>query len=156
MVGTIAVFPRYLSYFNELITPSYNGYRYLVDSNLDWGQGLKALGEYLRKHGSPPIYLSYFGCGDPASYGIAFQPVLMTTCSDLKGPETSQARQDPFLFAISATNRVGLYYEPHDVFSWLERLKPVKVFMDSIWLYDVTHDPEARTRLRSLAAMPNR
>ena len=74
VAGTVAAFPRYLSYFNELVGPSANGYRYFVDSNLDWGQGLKALGDYLRRQGSPPIYLCYFGCSNRRATGSAFSP----------------------------------------------------------------------------------
>ena len=44
IVETVCLFPRYLSYFNPLIGGPSQGYRYLVDCNLDWGQGLKALG----------------------------------------------------------------------------------------------------------------
>ena len=32
------IFPNYLAYFNELIGGPRNGYLWLVDSNLDWGQ----------------------------------------------------------------------------------------------------------------------
>lgn len=85
IAGTAYAFPRYISYFNEIVGPSASGYRYLVDSNLDWGQGLQSLGADLLKRGSPTIYLSYFGCADPALYGIHYQPVLMATCSPLEG-----------------------------------------------------------------------
>jgi hypothetical protein len=94
--------------------------------------------------------LSYFGCSDPGQYGIRFQPVLMTTCADAGGGEALASTQDPLYFAVSATNRVGLYYQPHDVFKWLDSRRPVQVFMDSIWLYDVTNDPEAKVRLKAL------
>jgi hypothetical protein len=30
--------PHYLAYFNEIIGGPRNGYKYLIDSNLDWGQ----------------------------------------------------------------------------------------------------------------------
>jgi len=36
------------------------------------------------------------------------------------------------------------------VFKWLDSRRPVQVFMDSIWLYDVTNDPEAKVRLKAL------
>jgi len=44
--------PRYLSYFNVLIGPRLNAYRYLADSNLDWGQDLFALWGWERAHRS--------------------------------------------------------------------------------------------------------
>ena len=37
------VAPHYLAYFNELAGGPANGFKELVDSNLDWGQDLKNL-----------------------------------------------------------------------------------------------------------------
>ncbi len=42
--------PRYLAYFNMLIGRRVNAYRYLADSNVDWGQDLFALWEWERAH----------------------------------------------------------------------------------------------------------
>lgn len=42
--SSLAAHPRYIPYFNELIGGSANGYRWLADSNLDWGQD----GAYMR------------------------------------------------------------------------------------------------------------
>ena len=40
---SLAIYPHYLSYFNELAGGPRHGYRYLVDSSLDWGQDLPGL-----------------------------------------------------------------------------------------------------------------
>src|SRR3989339_530729 len=37
-VGSIIIHPHYLAYFNEFIGGPKNGYKYLADSNIDWGQ----------------------------------------------------------------------------------------------------------------------
>ncbi len=42
-VGTLRVHPHHLAYFNEIAGGPANGWRLLVDSNLDWGQDLKRL-----------------------------------------------------------------------------------------------------------------
>ena len=48
-----------------------NGWRLLVDSNLDWGQDLKRLARVAaRRIRTPGLKLSYFGSADPAYYGI--------------------------------------------------------------------------------------
>ena len=44
-VATARAFPHYLAYFNELVGGPKNGWKYLVDSNLDWGQELPGLRE---------------------------------------------------------------------------------------------------------------
>jgi len=68
--------PDYLSYFNVLVKPA-NSWRYLTDSNLDWGQGLIALREYELKHPEETIRLAYFGSVDPALYGVRAAPLAL-------------------------------------------------------------------------------
>ncbi|MHB9154554.1 MAG: ArnT family glycosyltransferase, partial [Endomicrobiales bacterium] len=70
--GTIKAHPWHLSYFNELAGSPDKGYLYLTDSNVDWGQGLKALGAYLAQQKAGGIYLNYFGTGDPSYYKIRY------------------------------------------------------------------------------------
>ena len=66
--------PHYLAYFNTFAGGPSSGYRHLVDSSLDWGQDLPGLERWLAPEAdriSPrPVYLSYFGSGDPAHYRI--------------------------------------------------------------------------------------
>jgi hypothetical protein len=60
--------PDTLDYFNLLAAGQ--GDRILLDSNLDWGQGLKRLKRYMDREGLETIGLAYFGHVDPALYGI--------------------------------------------------------------------------------------
>jgi hypothetical protein len=46
------------------------GWRYLVDSNLDWGQDLGGLKQWMDENEVDHIWLSYFGEGRPDYYGI--------------------------------------------------------------------------------------
>jgi len=64
--SSLATWPHYLAYFNALL-PEGRAYRVFVDSSLDWGQELDALGPALRAMLEPgePAYLSYFGTADP-------------------------------------------------------------------------------------------
>ena len=68
--GTLLQHPHHLAYFNELAGGPANGWRLLVDSNLDWGQDLKRLGEWTRANHVGKLKLSYFGSADPGYYGI--------------------------------------------------------------------------------------
>jgi hypothetical protein len=67
--------PDYLTYFNILIRPA-NSWRYLTDSNLDWGQGLIAVHEYEFQHPQERLHLAYFGSINPALYGVRADPLL--------------------------------------------------------------------------------
>jgi hypothetical protein len=67
--------PDYLAYFNALAGGPANGYRHLVDSNVDAGQDLIALRRWLDASAPPggrkePVFLSYFGPADPVTHGI--------------------------------------------------------------------------------------
>jgi hypothetical protein len=76
VVGTVRIFPHYLAYFNELVGGPRNGYRYLVDSNLDWGQGFKELGKTLdRLDTRPPLWLGHHWYVGPELYGVQYEPL---------------------------------------------------------------------------------
>ena len=66
--------PDYLTYFNLLVRPQ-NSWRYLTDSNLDWGQGLIAVREYEFQHPNESLRLAYFGSVNPALYGVRATPL---------------------------------------------------------------------------------
>ncbi|MBI4056067.1 MAG: hypothetical protein HY399_00780, partial [Elusimicrobia bacterium] len=149
-----SVGPHYLSYFNESIGGSRRGYRYLVDSNLDWGQALQSLAQELRSWGNPPIYFSYFGSADPAAYGVKYVPLLpVSNVEDRKVQRVFPARSSRLLLAVSATNLQAAYWSDKAVWEWLKRRKPVKQIGYAIFLYDLTGD---RDGLKSLAALFSR
>jgi 4-amino-4-deoxy-L-arabinose transferase-like glycosyltransferase len=58
VAGTVIVCPRYLAYFNEWIGRRVNAYRYLADSNLDWGQDRFASWAWERMHADVPYVVN--------------------------------------------------------------------------------------------------
>ena len=68
-------YPRYLSYFNQSIGSGKNADRFLIDSNLDWGQDLRRLGLWCRANGITEIPIHYFGGGDPATDLAGVRPL---------------------------------------------------------------------------------
>ena len=67
-VSVLRVHPSYLAYFNELAGGPDGGWQYVVDSNIDWGQDLKRLAEFVERQKITEIPLDYFGAADPAYY----------------------------------------------------------------------------------------
>lgn len=69
-VESLRIRPDYLAYFNQLGGGPANGWRQLVDSSLDWGQELPGLARWLKVNNPgptpAPVFLAYFGTGDPA------------------------------------------------------------------------------------------
>jgi hypothetical protein len=128
------IWPDYLAYFNEFAGGPDGGYRYLVDSNLDWGQDLKGLKRFMDSRGIDRIYLSYFGTDSPARYGIQYD---WLPSYDLKNPHpqpTVEIKRKRYL-AISVTNLQGVYMEPQTMFRWLDRYTPVAKIGHSIFVY---------------------
>jgi hypothetical protein len=111
-LGTLRVHPHYLAYFNEIAGGPRNGYRWLVDSNLDWGQDLKGLKAYMDARGIPRLKLSYFGSADPAYYGIDAE-ILPGYMAPHPVRVTHEIRRGD-LVAVSATNLQGVYLDPED------------------------------------------
>jgi hypothetical protein len=50
IISVASYFPNYLSYFNEFVINRTFAYRYLADSNLDWGQNSEELAKFLSQH----------------------------------------------------------------------------------------------------------
>lgn len=127
--------PHYLAYFNEFAGGSANGYRSLVDSNLDWGQDLKGLKAYMDSRGIDRIYLSYFGSDSPTRYGIAYDWLPSFELENPKPQDTSANIRRKSYVAISVTNLQGVYIEPQTQFRWLDPLTPVARIGHSIFVY---------------------
>jgi hypothetical protein len=74
IVVVARIHPFYLAYFNELIGGPSRGYLHLTDSNVDWGQDLPALSQWLREHpdleNEGALYFGYFGFDSPQRWGI--------------------------------------------------------------------------------------
>jgi len=60
--------PFYIEYFNEFAGGTRNGYKYLLDSNLDWGQDLKRLKNYLVDRHVDRCYLAFSGIEKAIAY----------------------------------------------------------------------------------------
>lgn len=150
LISVVVAQPYNLEYFNILISPREKAYQYLVDSNLDWGQGLKELGKYLQKIPNKQVFLSYFGTADPYYEGIDYIPVLFYTTVKRKGATLKSLKGKRILFAISATQRQCVYYTDRNIFRWLDDIEPIQVIAYSIFVYDLTENTEGLIHLRKL------
>jgi hypothetical protein len=132
-VGSLVAWPNYLPYFNELSGGPSKGHRYLLDSNLDWGQDLMTLREYMRNEGIESVDLAYFGRVDPRVYGIPFK--------DYFGEGPPQQRY----VAISANLLWGRNYFVNGTSEWsgrdayapFRRWQPKAVLGHTIYIFDM-------------------
>jgi hypothetical protein len=68
----VRIHPHELEYFNETVGGPSNGRFHLIDSNLDWGQGLRGLSRWLESNPDwkESVRLAYFGSVPPEFEGI--------------------------------------------------------------------------------------
>jgi hypothetical protein len=130
--GTLRIFPDYLAYFNEAVGGPSRGHKYLVDSNLDWGQDLKQLKSYIDAHDLGRIRLSYFGAADPKMYDIDYSPLPGFYLGSDLGPPLSWSGT----FVVSATNLVGIYLD-RDFFARLRERQPDAVIGHSLFIFEL-------------------
>jgi 4-amino-4-deoxy-L-arabinose transferase-like glycosyltransferase len=144
VVGTMHVYPFALAYFNELVGGPRQGYHYLVDSNVDWGQSYKALRQFMDQTGIQEIWLSYFTWVDPAVYGVHYRPLFPGWGTEPVMPQ----RYDPSpgFYAISATTLQGIALKEHDpdLYEWFRHQEPLAQLGYGLLVYQVMpHDPTA-------------
>jgi hypothetical protein len=146
-ISCLQTAPHQLAYFNELIGGPGQGYRYLGDSNLDWGQDLKGVKEFMDHEQVPMIYLCYSGNADPDYYGIRYQYVPPGWRVRPPPTEWLPAETTRELLAISVTNLQGIYAEDRGLFHWFEQREPTAKVGYSIHVYDLTADADAHLAL---------
>jgi hypothetical protein len=122
--------PDYLTYFNILVRPQ-NRWRYLTDSNLDWGQGLIALRDYEWQHPQEPLHLAYFGSINPALYGVRATPLAP------KERATGKV-------VIGASSLSGQVLPDPYSYRWLLSYPPTQMVDRSMFVYQI--QPTATSR----------
>jgi hypothetical protein len=142
-VSSARAYPNYLAYSNEFWGGPANTYKYLTDSNTDWGQQLKAVKKYLDNRGVKDCWFAYFV--EPSihfsAYGIPCKP-LPTADSGWAHYQidTPQTITGPVL--ISAGTLTGYEWGSNvlNPYREFQKLKPVAFIQDGVFVYDGTFD----------------
>jgi 4-amino-4-deoxy-L-arabinose transferase-like glycosyltransferase len=151
-LSVLRIAPHTLSYFNEAAGGPESGRFLLSDSNLDWGQDLKALANYQTAKGLPAIYFAPFTSYSPALYGIRAQVLPAFPLGAPSGTPVVPP-DGPQVLAISITTLQGTYLDPHDAYAWLFQREPIARIGYSILAYDITRDADAHDRLGAILAV---
>lgn len=129
-----SVHPNHLTYFNWLAGGPSKGDRWLIDSNLDWGQDLYRVPDAVRRHRAAFVWLLYFGHVDPALAGVAVYDIAPDIpCNGLIAVSVNYLRGMPY--PIMLPNGLTAWIGP-DHAAWLRDRTPIER-LGSIWLYDV-------------------
>jgi len=122
IASSIKIYPSYLSYFNEFIGGPKNGGNYLSDSNIDWGQDLRRLKQYLDDNKIyDKIKMEYFwtSTDGPTYYGINWQQL-----------EQNNPNQKGYI-------AIGVSALANKEFSWLKNYEPITRIGNSVYLYKI-------------------
>jgi len=106
LAAAAGIYPDHLAYFNEAACLTTNppaigldggtrcGPLWLDDSNVDWGQSLKQVKDWLDRnaHGER-VHLAYFGSMPPSAYGLNAAPV---------GPDDLARAPEAGIYVVSA------------------------------------------------------
>jgi hypothetical protein len=106
-VASGSIHPHYLAYFNELAGGPANGWRWLIDSNLDWGQDRQYVRTIYARRSPVPVLVDPSG---PAAGRIA------VNLSNLVGLDPAAAERHAWLrdhFKLIAT--IGYSWQVFDV-----------------------------------------
>jgi 4-amino-4-deoxy-L-arabinose transferase-like glycosyltransferase len=132
IVFPLTYYPHFLGFISEYGPSRDRNHEILLDSSLDWGQGLIELRDFMHRNDIPVVYLSYFGSALPEGYGIRYVPLQST----ITLPSQPPTDVEPEWYAVSATNLHGMYLQG-DPFAMLRAVKPDAVLAHSIYMYRI-------------------
>ncbi len=143
VASSALAFPNYIAYANELWGGPSQTYKYLTDSNSDWGQQLKSVRQYLDQRGVKDCWFLYFaeGVAEPSYYGIPCKPLPTISTLWLNVPiEVPNSINGPVL--ISASNLSGVEFGPGslDPYGQFKLLKPTAVIDHGVFVFDGKFD----------------
>lgn len=132
ILSSLSVFPHMLAYFNGLTGGPQNGYKYVTDSNLDWGQDMYYLEKYVKDNNIEKIKVDYFGGANPQFYlGDRYEKFNPFVPEERRG-----------WIAVSATlmmsgrgNPTKGFQSDTTYYRWIEEYEPVEVIGHSIFVY---------------------
>ncbi|MGC9346630.1 MAG: ArnT family glycosyltransferase [Anaerolineae bacterium] len=144
-VETLWIAPHFLAYFNPVGGGPSGGWRVLADSNIDWGQDLKYLRDYLaREAPDETVKLSWFGSSPPDQYGIRYEPLPGWPHYShmwFEPPTFDEEQPEPGLYVISVSNLVELPLVDKHFFTYFRQRPPDARIGYSVYVYRVEETP---------------
>jgi hypothetical protein len=135
VAGTLAIAPHFLAFFNEIAGGPEEGWRFLADSNTDWGQTFKALAAYQEAHNLGEVKLSAFTFYDPAAYGVDYEPIAPMTGAPPILPQRFNPQAGTYAISATTLDGVPLPYPP--TFDWFRHREPWAKIGHVMFIYKV-------------------
>jgi len=126
-------------YFNEAAGGPMNGWKHLIDSNIDSGQDLLELKRWYDGHPEArPLHLKYYGWVDPQMAGIAYNAMEDVSIRRFRPDDRSVAQgPQPGWYAVSVNYLSGARETENEAldFSYFQRFAPMACAGYSIYIY---------------------
>lgn len=129
--SSLAAHPHYLPYFNELAGGPDDGIEWLDDSNVDWGQDLILLRDFLERAGLEDVKVTPMAEYDLALYGIDAERVSPYVVL----PQLSRPDPPPGVYAVSAHLLNRIRTDPAAPVDPLTDLEPIAVLGHTIYVF---------------------
>jgi len=137
--SSLRIAPVYLAYSNELWGGPSQTYKYLSDSNADWGQQLKSAKKYLDSREVKNCWFAYFAdvVADPTYYGIPCKP-LTTIASVWLQPSIDVPASVDGPVLISAGVLSGYEFGPEELnpYDQFQKIRPTAVIEHGVFVFD--------------------
>lgn len=129
-------FPHSLSYFNELAGGPRHGDDHLIDANIDWGQDLFYLREWIAAHPEArPLTVAWMGFFDERIAGVDYpRTPTLPSSGDEASPAMSSGGPEPGWHAVS----VNFLRHPSHAYDYLHAFESVAYPGYSIRVYHLT------------------
>lgn len=113
VVSSLHSYPDFLAYSNEAAGGPSNTWRLVVDSNDDWGQGLKWTKTYMDQHPAEDCWFNYFNfLVNPAYYGIHCKPLPSSMALRFLGSPNDIPSTISGTVYLSSIETSGLFWGP--------------------------------------------
>lgn len=135
---SLMVFPHSMSFFNLAVGGPIGGAKHLLDANIDWGQDLLHLKQFVALHPEvSPIRVVYFGLANPRL--ADFNHVLVSETASLDTP-ASEISLIPGWYAVSVNYLCGYRHDDTDarMNTVFQRFSPDFRAGYSICIYHIT------------------
>jgi hypothetical protein len=132
-VGTLLSSPTHLEFFNEVAGGKAGGYLYLVDSNVDWGQSLWKLRDWMESSGVQKVGYAHYSPASLEPYGIQadFLP------PDPRAVSFIPWHPDPGFYILGATVLQGVYTPDINTYAYFRSKTPIQRLGGALFVYKV-------------------
>jgi len=157
VASSLRSFPDDIAYANELWGGTANSYRLVTDSNVDWGQGLKAMKTYLDRRGIKNCWFAYFAANvaDSSYYGIPCKPLPNSlSVANLIAVAPVPSTIDGPVF-LSASEVAGPFWggDAYNPYTEFRGKRPSALIAHSILVFDGRFEvPAAAAKAHEVAA----